>query len=257
MITSLNSAAEQPNESLEEMTREAGEDNVRWLKRSLSDLEKGLALVLIGGISRYDLAVRVAQSLVRHDRTPSNWSRVAAFDTPVEKLAKSKDLANALIHEISLDPPAGFGFPPEGNALQTTEVSRYADPAQYPNVAVLAFPGVSWGDLHDALFMFRGQRASVDASALLLRWLGYAWGIGENPLKEGHGVPSAAMVDEVGLVVGLDLTPGLDSRASCPEAIWQAARWWHEYYEEARRAAPSGRWTTPHWLLAPYQASVS
>ena len=27
-----------------------------------------------------------------------------------------------------------------------------------------------------------------------------------------------------------DLTPGLESRSSCPEAIWQAATWWHGFY---------------------------
>ena len=254
MITSLNSGAERPNERLEELKREPSEDNVGWLKRAVAETKEGLAFLLVGGAGPYDFAVRVAQSVVRHDRTPSHWSHVAMFANPIEKLAKSENLAGESIHEISLDPPAGFGFPPQENALQTTKVSRYADPLQYPNVALLAFPGFRWEDCQAAISTFRVQRASVDASALVLRWLGYAWGIGDNPLNEGHGVPSAAMVDEVGLIVSLDLTPGIESRASCPEAIWQGVRWWQDYYEEARRAAPSGRWVATHWLQAPYRA---
>lgn len=255
MITSLNSGAERPNDKLVEMKREASEDNVGWLERALGELKKGFGLLLVGGVSQYDFPVRVAQTLVRHDRTPSNWSHVAAFAMPIEKLVKGDNLGEEWIHEISLDPPGGFAFPPKENALQTTRMARYADPAQYPNVALLSFHGVRWEELQTAFSTFRVQRAAVDASALLLRWLGYAWGIADNPLSEGHGVPSAAMLDEVGLVVGVDLTPGIESRASCPEAIWQAARWWHEYYKKVERAVPTGRWTTPHWLLAPHQTT--
>ena len=33
-------------------------------------------------------------------------------------------------------------------------------------------------------------------------------------------------------MVSCELTPGLASRSSCPEAIWQAAKWWQEFYEK-------------------------
>jgi hypothetical protein len=45
---------------------------------------------------------------------------------------------------------------------------------------------------------------------------------------------------------GFDLTPGLESRASCPEAIWQAAKWWHKYYEDQKRAPLSGAYCCGH-----------
>jgi hypothetical protein len=32
-------------------------------------------------------------------------------------------------------------------------------------------------------------------------------------------------------LAGIDLSPGLPSASSCPEAIWQAARWWYEAYD--------------------------
>jgi hypothetical protein len=34
------------------------------------------------------------------------------------------------------------------------------------------------------------------------------------------------------------LTPGLSSASSCPEAMWQAAKWWTGFYEKTA-AAPS------------------
>jgi hypothetical protein len=42
------------------------------------------------------------------------------------------------------------------------------------------------------------------------------------------------------IAIGIELTPGLATRASCPEAMWQAARWWHPYYLDR---APSGAGT--------------
>lgn len=54
------------------------------------------------------------------------------------------------------------------------------------------------------------------------------------------------MVEAVLAASGYDITPGLDSHASCPEAIWQAARWWHHYYEEQDIMAPSGVYTRSH-----------
>jgi hypothetical protein len=60
---------------------------------------------------------------------------------------------------------------------------------------------------------------------LILRWLAFVWGAAGagNPLYESMGIPSAAMVEVVFVELGFDLTPGLESRASYPEAIWQAA----------------------------------
>ena len=80
----------------------------------------------------------------------------------------------------------------------------------------------------------------LDAQDLLLRWLAFIWGVGRtgNPLLDGQGIPSAAMLEVIFGAVGFDLTPGLESRSSCPEAIWQAAKWWHEYYERNNQKAP-------------------
>jgi hypothetical protein len=71
---------------------------------------------------------------------------------------------------------------------------------------------------------------------MILAWLGYIWGAGQqgNPLLNGMGVPSAAFVETAYGITGVELTPGLTSAASCPEAIWQSSKWWHLYYAEPR-----------------------
>jgi hypothetical protein len=46
--------------------------------------------------------------------------------------------------------------------------------------------------------------------------------------------------EAVFVALGIELTPGLSTRSSCPEAIWQAALWWHKYYETRRVTADGG-----------------
>jgi hypothetical protein len=66
------------------------------------------------------------------------------------------------------------------------------------------------------------------------------WSAGDktNPLLGGTGLPAAALVEAAHGMAGVELTPGLASGSSCPEAIWQSALWWHDYYRQT--AAISG-----------------
>jgi hypothetical protein len=102
----------------------------------------------------------------------------------------------------------------------------------------------------EALESFQRQRAVLDGVELIVRWLTYVWGVARagNPLLDGYGVPSAAMLEIAFGVAGYDLTPGLESRSSCPEAIWQAVKWWHEYYVQQNRPALSGAYDVGHTL---------
>jgi hypothetical protein len=45
------------------------------------------------------------------------------------------------------------------------------------------------------------------------------------------GIPSAVLIESAYSIIGVELTPGLAGQSSCPEAIWQAAKWWHEFYD--------------------------
>lgn len=54
------------------------------------------------------------------------------------------------------------------------------------------------------------------------------------------------MLETLFAAAGLDITPGLESRVSSPEAIWATARYWYDYYDKNKREAPKGRFFTPH-----------
>ena len=51
-------------------------------------------------------------------------------------------------------------------------------------------------------------------------------------LADGFGIPGAAVLEAAYAAEQFDLTPGLESRSSCPDAIWQAARFWYLYQQE-------------------------
>ena len=84
----------------------------------------------------------------------------------------------------------------------------------------------------------------LDAPDLILSWLAVVWGVGRasNPVLDGKGLPTAAMIETILNGVGFDLSPGLDVRVSCPENVWQAARWWELYYDDTARLPITGRY---------------
>ena len=241
MLNILSSPANQPSSYLRESTRQDGETNLDWLARCIPDDSNEVAVLLLGGTDPYAFRLRVAQSHVRHDMSPSRWSHSAIL------YPEKDDSGSRMLYEISLQPHGGFGFPASTNGVQQATVDRYRNEAEFPNLAVL-WMGVTWDDVSIALHKFQRQRTTIDAKELILYWLAFVWGAGRsgNPLLEGHGIPSAAMVESVIGATGYDLTPGLESRASCPEAIWQSARWWDTYYLEQGKVPIQGHWTTEH-----------
>jgi hypothetical protein len=205
--------------------------NVAWLGRS--DLRTGI--LLLGGTSLADFRVRVAQAQLRSDLTPSHWSMCGLLGE------------DGAVQTVPLQ-PADIGEVPATNAVRMMSVGDFDDAQAWPNIAVLRFAeGTAAIDDHVATAM---RRTVVDLPALLLSWLGFVWGVGDNPLVGGQGVPSAVFVETCYGLAGIELTPGLSSSASCPEAIWQAVKWWHEYYagvaeigaSEAGSVRPSGNY---------------
>ena len=165
--------------------------------------------------------------------TPSSWSHVV--------LIHPKLLSR--VYEISLEPQGGFHYPVPTNGLQYGKIESYRDRAVYPNIALLGIPSgdkLKWEEIHRTFNQFQKQRTSLDAMELIVRWLAFVWGAGRagNPLLEGYGIPSSAMLEIIFSALGYDLTPGLESRSSCPEAIWQAVKWWHNYYDQEGRSQP-------------------
>ncbi len=243
-MSTLSSRAKSINKEFTERKRTRGETNLEWLSSHWQD--DRVALLLLGGTGLVDFRLRVAQSHLRNDLTPSHWSHVALMGQ-----GDAKDLATTPVYEISLMPAEGFGFPPASNGVQKTVLGRYADTKNFPNIAILYLPAsVAPKQLMDSLERFQQQRIVLDAVQLLVAWLAYVWGAGRagNPLLDGMGIPSSAMLETVTGAEGFDLTPGLESRASCPEAIWQSARWWHDYHKENKEGAITGAFCRTHSL---------
>lgn len=210
----MASKAAKPNPDLVEIARK-GANNLVWLEPHVK--AGGAAILLLGGKGIVDFRLRVAQSRMRDDVSPSHWSHCALL-LPAQEVA----LPAQKLYEISLEPDGGFGFPPPRNAVQEATLHKYANGKKWPNIALLHLPvQISAAALEDALDRFRKQRTVLDAVQLLLAWLSYAWGTGDvrNPMQDGLGMPSSAMLEIVLGAQGFDLTPGLESRSSCPEAI--------------------------------------
>jgi hypothetical protein len=240
----LSSRAKSTNKKFAEHKRKKGTTNIDWLGSHLQP--DRMAILLLGGTDLVDFRLRIAQSHLRNDLTPSHWSHVALLGE-----SKAAHLDAAPLYEISLAPVSGFGFPTATNGVQTSTLEKYGDTQRFPNIAILYLPSsIEPPMLMNAIERFQQQRIVIDAVQLLLAWLGYAWGAGRagNPLLDGVGMPSAAMLETVTGAAGFDLTPGLESRASCPEAIWQSARWWHEYHEENKEGFITGAFYITHRL---------
>ena len=182
-------------------------------------------VVVLGGSALADFRLRVAQSHLRHDLTPSHWSLVGILD--------GRELLTAPL--APLDPPS---LVPSTNGIKRLPLRDFESPRLWPNIGVIHFPAVSReGGRTDVIANAKDlqeQRAVVDLPGLVLSWLAFVWGSGgaSNPLLGGVGMPSAAFVETVFGMADVELTPGLASASSCPEAIYQAAKWWRDFYTE-------------------------
>jgi hypothetical protein len=214
LIPTRESAAIDPNRQLHATPAHRGEGNAAWLRR----LPARAGVVLLGGTSVVDFRVRVAQSGLRNDLSPSYWSLAGLL------------LADGSIRTVPLEFDRVADVP-RSNGVRLMSIADYDDPRAWPNIALLSFTDDA--ELVAAHADLVAQRRTiVDLPALLLRWLAYAWAVDEsaNPLLDGTGIPSAAFIEVAHSLAGVELTPGLASSASAPEAIWQAVKWWKDYY---------------------------
>ena len=254
MITSTVSREFDANPDFKKVERRRGEDNLQWLRR-LNYTPKGFAMLLVGGKDPLSFRLRVAQAHLRHDMTPSAWSHVALVMEP-----NRKEIGRSKVSEISLDPERGFGWAPEDNAVQENVLlGRYRDPDRYPNVAVMDLPPENASGetaqheaVTQALARFKKTRGTLDCCELTLQWLAFAWGAGQvpNPLFAGRGIPSAVLVESLAAATGFELTPGIDSRASCPEAVYQGAKWWYGLHDKVASRRLVGAYFVAHELVS-------
>lgn len=226
MALIARSPTSQPNRTLVPDEPEKSESNTKWLAR----VGDGDGVILLGGASLADFRVRVAQSSLRGDMLPSFWSQVGIL------------LGNNTFVSVPLDLDSRNPAPPSKRADDVSAIPRAngvrmclldeIDNAQrFPNIAVIRFAKIH-DDVRTHIDRVSHDRSIIDIPALMLSWLGFVWGTGgsANPLLHGIGLPSSAFVETVFAMAGFELTPGLSAASSCPEAIWQAAKWWTDYY---------------------------
>jgi hypothetical protein len=217
MIPIRKSPETKPNRLLKGTPAKRGETNSTWLSRvGATD-----GIILLGGSSLTAFRVRVAQSHLRADMLPSFWSLAGILEN------------GKVIVSVPLNLRGDVSEVPKANGIWSYGTEVYDDPGRYPNIAVLRF-AADPDSVHENIKQIKSQRGVIDLPSLVLAWLGFVWGASQqgNPLLEGKGLPSAAFVETVYGMSRIELTPGLSSAASCPEAIWQSVKWWHSFYEE-------------------------
>jgi hypothetical protein len=188
MLTLVSSTASDKNPQFQDAPRLRNENNISWLRRQVADMGNQpqlTHLVLLGGRGLTAFRLRIAQSHLRHDLLPSNWSHAVLL----AEMAPA--LEDTPIYELALEPPRGFKNMPQTNGLQTNTLRSYASRRTFPNVALLRLPvqvadwlsNPSARDRLPPIVHYQRQRAILDAAALVLPWLAHAWGVGDAPTR--------------------------------------------------------------------------
>jgi hypothetical protein len=231
------------NDLLMHNPADPGVSNCEWLKQTgtLDRVQERGGILLLGGTSMAHFRIRVAQSHVRSDLLPSFWS-LAGLLIDDQKFAS-----------VPLDICGDISAVAQENGVAECSLVDYDNPEQFPNIAVLHFTSDS-RPINANIEQIRRQRSIIDLPTLILSWLSFVWATGQsgNPLLSGFGLPSAAFIETAYGIAGIELTPGLSSASSCPEAIWLTAKWWKKFYEEtagtgvsrqAKAIVPTGNFT--------------
>lgn len=192
------------------------EGNAAWLRQHA---QPG-SVVLIGGAGLVDFRIRVAQSHLRNDMLPSFWSGVF--------IASAKQELISVPLWLHGDP----SLVPATNAVRHVSYREVDEVGRYPNIAAIDF-AADVAAVTECASRLKDLRLGIDLPSMLLTWLGFVWGAGtrRNPLLDSVGLPGSVFVETAFGMAGVDLTPGLASASSCPEAIWHSALWWHGYFE--------------------------
>lgn len=201
-------------------------------KKTKAEDRRG-GVLLVGGVSPRDLAVRNAQAELRLDKLPSYWSH-AALILDWKDGAKLDDVVGA---EVTLDPIEPHKKVPERNGVTLFRLERYADRQRYPNLAfgTICSPKTGLKDrIQDAALKPNRDRLRYH----LWEWLG-AWSIytytpatSPNPVLNGIPLPGAAFCEYAYEAAGLDLTPGATAPNACPELLWTTVLRWHHRLED-------------------------
>lgn len=214
--------------------------NVAWLRSQ--PVREGV--LLLGGTDVDHFRIRYAQSRYRDDLAPSFWSLAGI-------VTRDGDLLT-----VPLDDIVATSRVPPTNGVRVMHLGDYDDAARFPNIAVLSFTNDAAG-IVAAVRRIARSRAMVDFPSMMLHWLSYLWATdsSSNPLRGGIGLPSAVLVEAAHAAEGVHISPGQTTSSSAPEAIWQGARWWAGFYQEAAKTCkqaqqPRGSYLIRQWAAA-------
>lgn len=210
------------NKEFKKLAANDGESNTAWLDRVFQEeIRREGSILLLGGNSMADFRVRVSQSHLRFDLTPSYWSIVGVLT------------ADNKMFTVPLEIAGDISEVPHINGVREFELSAFDDAERFPNIAVIQVTPTP-EKVIDYIEPMKYQRGLIDLPALVLSWLGYVWCVGKrgNPLLDGEGLPGAVFAETLFGLAGIELTPGLATASTCPEAIWQAAKWWASFYAQ-------------------------
>jgi len=246
MAHARNSSAKDKNPAFTSLKRTKQESNDAWILRAIQKLDldpKAWSFIaLFGAIDILAFRLRVAQSHLRNDLLPSYWSEAAFINVAPRSAAKT-----TAIH-VPLFQPEQAEFATKRNGVVEQPLSHFADAAHWENVCVIALP-VAQQTIRESIERFKHSRSPVDSLEHILRWLAFAWGADRtpNPIHDGIGMPSASMLEAVFNTAQFDVTPGLESRAACPEYLWIMAKYWYPYYQQlGTQQAPRGFFNIQH-----------
>lgn len=227
----------------------------RIAKKTTPEERRG-GILLVGGTSPQDLALRQAQAYLRLDQLPSYWSHAAIIlDWP-----ENASLDEIVGVEVTLRPEASAKQVPERNGVTLFRLSKYADQELYPHLAFSALcnPADDCKALIESAALTPNQhRLRYSLWDWLGAWVGYSYTptSREAPLTQGIPLPAAAFCEYVYEVAGLDLTPGATAPNTCPEMLWSTMLYWSD--EVTRAKGEFKTWSLIHTSQAHTRSPLS
>ena len=206
-----------------------------------SEADRVGGVLLVGGTTAADLAVRQAQSHLRFDRLPSDWSHAAI----VLSWPDGARLDQVIGAEVALSPEDDAQQVPERNGVTLFRLARYRNHVRYPNLAFGTRRAAGAEERKqtavDAVLHPLRDRARYPLWEWLGAWKAFVHGSRDNPLVSHLAHPGAALCDYAYAAAGLDITPGAEAPDTSPETLWSTLLYWYPHLDRADAAADAGK----------------
>lgn len=223
-------------------------DESKFNLKSGRTFKNGLkaAIGLTGEYGLIGYTIRHAQSNIRLDRQPSNWSHSFIFSDTVPADSKktiSKKKSSPIIWEssigltsstpqLNLINGAGPRYLSDYNKSDFNVFSGHC----VPNLAaiIVALNNEEVEKILKRASEPNADQINYDFTGLLGIWYSYIFNKRNeiNPLGNGKPLYSAAYCQLAYDAVGIDLAAGINSRNTSPESIWGTAKIFYDHFNE-------------------------